>query len=98
MKLIGVEKIKVNGEIVSQKFSVFGTEHNFTIKENDENVECKIDLGFGFHGVVFSLYKNNIPIVESPKKRMSIFSYYFVACICIWTSKRLCFLIRIAQK
>ncbi len=29
--LLGIEKIKVNGEIVSRKFSIFGTEHNFTI-------------------------------------------------------------------
>jgi hypothetical protein len=65
--LLGRETIKVNGEIVSQKYSIFGAEHNFIIKENEESVEYKIDFGFGFNGVVFDLYRNSKPIVESPK-------------------------------
>lgn len=64
--LIGREIIKVNGEIVSQKFSIFGAKHIFSIKENEEPVECKMDFGLGFNGVVFNLYRHDKPVVESP--------------------------------
>ncbi len=70
---LGVEKIKVNGEIVSQKFSFFGGEHDFTIKENGKNAACKVNFGFGLQGFVFNLYKDNKPIVESPKNGFSVF-------------------------
>jgi hypothetical protein len=81
--LLGRETIKVNGDIVSQKFSIFGTEHNFTVKENEEIVECKIDFGFGFNGVVFNLYRNNKPVVESPKSGCLIFFLvgFFIALV-----------------
>ena len=85
--LLGVEKIKVNGEIVSRKFSIFGAEHNFTIKENDKNVECKIDFGFGLHGVVFNLYKDNKPIVESPKNGCLLFIVIFLVALAIGLMK-----------
>lgn len=67
--LLGKEKIKVNNEIVSEKFSFSGTEHHFKIKENDEFKDCKIKIGFGAHGVVFSLYKENQPIIESNENK-----------------------------
>ena len=85
--LLGVEKIKVNGEIVSKKFSIFGTEHNFAIKENDENVECKINFGFGFHGVVFNLYKDNKPIIESPQNGCLLFIAIFLIALAIGLMK-----------
>ena len=65
--ILGRETIKVNGEIVSSKFSITGAEHIFSITENGTITDCKLKLGFGFNGVVFDLYKNNKPIVESPK-------------------------------
>ena len=65
--ILGRETIKVNGEIVSSKFSITGAEHVFSITENGTVADCKLKLGFGLNGVVFDLYKNNKPIVESPK-------------------------------
>jgi len=65
--IFGRETIKVNGEIVSQKSSITGAEHIFSITENGTVADCKLKLGFGFNGVVFDLYKNNKPIIESPK-------------------------------
>ncbi len=65
--IIGRETIKLNGEIVSSKFSITGTEHHFRITENEEEADCKIITGFGLSGVVIDLYKNNEPIIESPK-------------------------------
>jgi hypothetical protein len=65
--VFGKETIKVNNEIVSEKRSIMGTEHLFKIKENDNEVECKLVTGFGLNGVVFDLYKDKKPIIESPK-------------------------------
>jgi hypothetical protein len=85
--LLGIEKIIVNGEIVSRKFSIFGAEHYFTIKENDKNVECKIDFGFGINGIVFNLYKDNKPIVESPKNGCLLPIVFFLIVLAIGLMK-----------
>jgi hypothetical protein len=65
---LGKETIKVNGEIVSEIYSIFGASHIFKIKENDQDVVCKLIIGYGFNGVVIDLYKDEKPIIESPKK------------------------------
>jgi len=81
--ILGRETIKVNGEIVSNKFSITGGEHLFSIKEDGKNANCKIRMGFGLHGVVFDLYKNNKPVIESPKSGFLIFfiAAFFIAFI-----------------
>lgn len=65
--LIGKERITVNGEEVSSKFSITGAEHHFEISENGENSQCKIITGLGANGVVIDFYKDDKPIIESPK-------------------------------
>jgi len=65
--ILGRETIKVNGEVVSDKYSITGGEHLFSITENGTIANCKLRMGFGLNGVVFDLYKNKKPIVESPK-------------------------------
>jgi hypothetical protein len=65
--LLGREIVKVNGEIVSSEFSIAGTEHDFKIIENDVESSCKLVTGFGLHGVVIDLYRDDKPIIESPK-------------------------------
>ena len=73
--ILGRETIKVNGEIVSNKYSFAGAEHLFSITENGTIANCKLQMGFGLNGVVFDLYKNKKPIVESPKSNfLRIFS------------------------
>ena len=81
--IIGIETIKVNGEVVSSKFSFFGATHYFSLTENETVTNYMLKLGFGFNGVVFDLYKNNKPIIESPKSGCLLFfliicSIYFV--------------------
>lgn len=71
--ILGKETVKVNEEIVSSKYSMSGAEHLFSITENDENIECKLVIGFGFSGVVIDLYKGGEPIIESPKSGCSGF-------------------------
>ncbi len=65
--LLGKETIKVNGKIVSEKYSIFGAKHKFKVIENGNEVNCKIDIGFGINGVVFDLYKDDKPIIVSPR-------------------------------
>lgn len=65
--LLGEESIKVNGETVSNKYSITGAEHVFPIIENGKTVNCSLKLGIGLNGVIFDLYKDGQPIVESPK-------------------------------
>ena len=65
--ILGRETIKVNGEIVSNKYSITGGEHLFSITQYGTMANCKLGMGFGLNGVVFDLYKNKKPIVESPR-------------------------------
>jgi len=62
---LGKETIKVNNEIVSEKSSFFGAEHNFELNENGKNIECRLKIGFSINGAVFNLYKDNKPIIIS---------------------------------
>ncbi len=62
---LGKETIVVNNNIVSEKYSVWGAEHNFVINDNGRDADCKIKIGFSFNGVVFNLYKDNNPIIVS---------------------------------
>ena len=62
----GKETIKVNHEIVSEKYSIFGGEHVFAIeKEGSEADYYCIEIGMSLYGVVFNLYKNDEPIIVS---------------------------------
>ena len=74
--ILGKETIKVNGEIVSEKRSVTGTEHIFKINENGNDVACKLATGFSMNGVVFNLYKNDKTIIEMPKNNLA-FLFFF---------------------
>ncbi len=77
--LFGNETIKVNDKIVSDKFSIFGAEHNFKIIENEKEVECKIDIGLSFQGVIFNLYKDEKPILVYNKNTLrSILTIIFL--------------------
>ena len=77
---LGKETVKVNGEIVSEIYSISGATHVFKIKENEQDVACKLVIGYGFSGVVIDLYKDEKPIIESPKKGCLTF---FLVVFCI---------------
>ena len=64
--LFGKETIKVNDIITSEKYSITGAEHVFILNNQGKEVECKIKLGYGLNGVIFSLYLDNKPVIESP--------------------------------
>jgi len=58
--LSGKETIYYNGEIVSQKKSLFGGLHSFMIKENgvDANYEIQVGMGFPIRATVV-IKRNN---------------------------------------
>lgn len=40
--ILGKETVKVNRSIVSSKYSIFGEKHAFSLKDGEEEIECKI--------------------------------------------------------
>ena len=76
----GKETIKVNGEIVSSKISLSGMDHVFKVNEGGEEVTYKLTTGTGLFGVMFSLYRNDNTIIESPKTK-GWFRFVIVAII-----------------
>ena len=68
--LLGKETIKLNDKIVSDKYSVFGTEHYFNINENGKEVKFKIEISSSFQGVVFNLYKDGKPVIVYHKNTL----------------------------
>lgn len=73
--------MKVNGKIVSEKRSITGTEHNFVITENENKIPYKLTTGFGMNGIVFSLYKNGKPVIETPKSSLAFIFLIIVGII-----------------
>ncbi len=67
---LGKETIRVNGELVSSKYSITGTEHEFGMDEATGRSNCKIVTGFGLSGIVLDFYKNGSPVIVSPKNSM----------------------------
>ncbi len=63
--IFGKETIRLNGSVVSKKYSLLGTKHQFFILENEKKIKCQLNLGYGPNGVVMDLYKNNQPVIES---------------------------------
>ena len=81
----GKETIKVNGEIVSEKRSITGTEHIFKINENGNDVVCKLTTGFSMNGIVFSLYKNDKPIIEMPRNNLAFWLLLIIGMVVGYT-------------
>ncbi len=78
---LGKETVKVNGEIVSEKRSITGTEHIFKINENGNENNYKLTTGFNLNGVGFSLYKNDKPIIEMPKSKLAFYFFIIIGII-----------------
>ncbi|MCH7413220.1 hypothetical protein MM213_06985 [Belliella sp. R4-6] len=65
--LLGKETIKVDDQIVSSKYSIFGADHHFSLKEEEELNHYQFKFSLGINGVLFDFYKNGKPIIESEK-------------------------------
>ncbi len=61
--MLGEEKIKYNGEVVSAKSSFFGAKHNFWVEEDGEQVEYKVLISFNWKvGIGFDIFRNGEPL------------------------------------
>ncbi|SHG17748.1 hypothetical protein SAMN05444372_10360 [Flavobacterium micromati] len=69
---LGKETIMLNNKVVSEKNSIRGAKHTFKMLENDRQVNCKLNLGYGANGVVMDLYVDDVAIIESPKSSVII--------------------------
>jgi len=74
----GKETLKVDGRIVSQKRSITGTEHHFKIEENGTEIPYKFITGLNMNGISISLYKNNEPVIEMPRRKISFLFFLFI--------------------
>jgi len=82
--ILGKESVTVNDAVVSEKSSIFGTDHHFTINEDGIDANCTLTTGMGFNGVVIDLYKNGKPIIQSSKFNSANLSMVFAFIILLW--------------
>lgn len=61
----GHENIYVNGELVSRKFSWFGTDHFFEVEEDGVWVDYVLTTGFGWRGLTTEITRNGVLILEA---------------------------------
>jgi len=78
---LGKETIMLNGKIVSEKNSIRGAKHIFKMLENDRQVSCKLNLGYGANGVVMDLYVDNVAVIESPRSSFLVISTIIILII-----------------
>jgi len=70
--LLGVESIQYNGEKMASKFSVLGTSHTFSVYEDDEEVDYRVETSYGTWGLIFSIWRNEKPLILSPMNRRKL--------------------------
>ncbi|WP_344925382.1 hypothetical protein [Aquimarina addita] len=58
--ITGMEEIYINNKKISSKFSVFGTEHFFRLKNNQYLIKSYLDSNL--IGMSFEVRKNGVPI------------------------------------
>lgn len=74
----GKETISLNGNMVSEKFSILGAEHRFQIVENGESKEVLVKPRYDFpRGLQIDLMVDNKPFIEHAKS-MNLFWGIFI--------------------
>jgi len=61
----GYEKIYVNGELVSKKFSWFGMDHFFEVEEDGEWVDYVLTTVMGWSGITTDIKRNGVQVFDS---------------------------------
>ena len=61
----GKEYVYVNGELVSKKFSWFGTDHNFQVVEDGETANYVLTTGYNGWGITGRLTRNGVMVVDT---------------------------------
>ncbi|PSL03986.1 hypothetical protein [Cecembia rubra] len=64
---LGKEIIKINGEVKSSKYSVFGTTHHFQFEDaKGDSHEFQLSFRINFTGIVLDVYLDKQPVIVSP--------------------------------
>jgi hypothetical protein len=58
--LLGKESVHLNGQLVSEKYSFFGTEHYFTIGRDNYSIRPYMTFN-SLCGIAFKIHKNGLP-------------------------------------
>ncbi|MFD0796653.1 hypothetical protein ACFQZJ_04220 [Maribacter chungangensis] len=59
--ILGRESVVLNGKKISEKRSFFGTEHYFTIGEDNYSIRPSLDFS-SIWGIGFKLHRNGLPL------------------------------------
>lgn len=70
--ILGKETIKVDGQIVSEQYSISGANHRFTVRENGQEKQVQLNTKLTLNGAIFDLYVDNKPVVEVPNTLFSL--------------------------
>ena len=62
----GVECVKVDGQVVSSKYSTFGYNHQFVIEHDGKENIYQVQFRMGIPAAI-NINKNGEPVFESPK-------------------------------
>lgn len=73
----GKETIIVDGQKVSEKRSITGANHRFTIRENGQEKAAQLSTKLTINGAIFDLYVDNKPVIEIPSN-ISQFSIFWL--------------------
>lgn len=65
---LGKETINVDGQAVSTKRSLLGSEHLFAINSEGTEKQCRFNSELGYGGIIYDIYINGNPILKSSKK------------------------------
>jgi hypothetical protein len=64
--LFGKEMVIVDGNKVSEKYSIVGTDHRFTIRDGGQEKHVQLNTKLTVNGAIFDLYVDNKPVIEVP--------------------------------
>jgi len=75
--LLGKETIIVDGQVISEKYSITGANHRFTIRENGQDMQAQLSTKLTINGAIFDLYVDNKPVIEIPESNHSMIIFFF---------------------
>ena len=75
--LLGKETVIVDGQVISEKYSITGASHRFTIRENGQEKHAQLSTKLTINGAIFDLYVDNKPVIEIPESNNSMLIFFF---------------------
>ena len=73
---LGKETVIVDGQVISEKYSITGASHRFTIRENGQEKQAQLSTKLTINGAIFDLYVDNKPVIEIPESNNSIWIFF----------------------